>query len=250
MASDKQKLDLILEKLKKLDTLESKIDDFGAKLDRIKVTVNVHTEEIANIKKQMDDYKADTDKQIITLKSSFNQREQQARACTIRVFNIPYVPGESLDNYKSLSTRVYDKILRPLLAVAKSAGHLGSVPQAQNTIEACYRVFYQQEPDPSKPPPPVVVRLTSKPLKIAILRNRRSMPTPTDAEKEAGIRRFIVVEDLTPPTHKLLKDLQEDPRTEKVWTINGQIQYTTTGSTVVKKVKCVFDPISAILGPG
>ena len=250
MASDKQKLDLILEKLKKLDTLESKLDDFGAKLDSIKVTVTEHTSEIADIKKQLADHKADTDKQIVSLKTSFNLREQQARACTIRVFNIPYVPGESLDNYKSLSARVYDKILRPLLAVAKSSGHLGSVPQAQNTIEACYRVFYQQEPDLSKPPPPVVVRLTSKSLKIAIMRNRRSVPTPTDAEKEAGIRRFIVVEDLTPPTHKLLKDLQLDSRTEKVWSVNGQIHYTMAGSTVVKKVKCVFDPISAILGPG
>jgi hypothetical protein len=48
------------------------------------------------------------------------------------------------------------------------------------------------------------------------------IPSPSDAEKAAGFKRFILVEDLSPANHKLLKDLQNDDRVEKVWSVDGE----------------------------
>jgi len=57
------------------------------------------------------------------------------------------------------------------------------------------------------------------------------------------------VEDLTPPTHGLLKALQADSRVDKVWSVNGQLHFTLVGREGVKKVKNVFAPLSEILPP-
>jgi hypothetical protein len=73
------------------------------------------------------------------------------------------------------------------------------------------------------------------------------LPT-TDAEKNSSCRRFIIVEDLTQPTHKKLREITEDDRVEKAWTVEGQIRFVLkTGDKSVRKVKSVYDPISTII---
>ena len=79
------------------------------------------------------------------------------------------------------------------------------------------------------------------------MKHRKAIPPPSDGEKKDGIRRFVLVEDLTPEAHSLLKALQQDTRTEKVWSINGQICYTRPGIPGFKKVRNIFDPLEAIL---
>jgi hypothetical protein len=67
-------------------------------------------------------------------------------------------------------------------------------------------------------------------------------------EKTAGVKRFIVVEDLTPANHKAMKDLQADDRVEKVWSVDGRLRLVLNGDDKsVKKVKSVFDPIDSII---
>ena len=57
-----------------------------------------------------------------------------------------------------------------------------------------------------------------------------------------------MVEDLTPANHTMLKDLQNDDRVSKVWSVDGRIRFVLSGDDQsVKKVKSVFDsPESAI----
>ena len=74
------------------------------------------------------------------------------------------------------------------------------------------------------------------------------MALPPEGEREAGIRRYIVVEDLTPDAHHLLKQLQADDRTEKVWSQNGQIYFSRPGVSGFSKVKNIFDTVDSILG--
>ena len=73
------------------------------------------------------------------------------------------------------------------------------------------------------------------------------MPEPSEGEKRAGVKRFIIVEDLTPPAHKLLNALQADDRTDKVWSVNGQICFSIPNKKGFKKVRSVFDNIDFIL---
>ena len=251
---DSAKLDLILQKLQKLDTVEEKLDQLSVKftalstkVDSLESRVTANSSDITSIREELLALKKSTGKDIKAIKTAHNIREQKLRATTIRIFNLPYIVGESLDNSKQLACRAYDKILKPALAAAKSSGIIGSVPQQQNVIESCFRSYTQQEPSPSDPPPPVIIRLASQAIKVAIMKSKKNIPVPTDAEKSAGVRRFIVVEDLTPDTHKLLRELQSDDQTDKVWSVNGRIHYTLVGKKEIKKVKNIFDSVQEIL---
>lgn len=270
MANKQDKLDIIIEKLKKLDTLDVKIDNFSAELKSLSdcvTSLQVDIEEvrgdttdnaaaIREVKAQLNVMAMTQDTKIREMQLTINNREQQLRACTIRIFNVPVITGESAENFKILTLRTYD-IIRPILVEAKAAGDVATVQQLHNVIEACYRLPGGENPKPGTPPPPVIVKLTSKQTKIAIMKHKKKVLQAADDEQEfvagaAGGRRkrgFIIVEDLTGPTHKLLRALQEDARTEKVWTVNGRIHYTLTGKTGYKVVRNVFDSLHQILGP-
>ncbi len=267
MSSDSAKLDSILARLDKLDSVEAKIDNLttqfnslSSSVKKVETTVATHTEDIAFLKAEIDLIKKESathQLEVKKLKTSHNAREQRLRAGTLRIFNLPVVIGESLENYKSLTTRVYDRILRPALTAAKTAGDAGSVPQIQTAVEACFRAFSQREPpasgtpsagSSSSTPPPVIVRLSSTAIKWAVMKHRRSIAMPPEGERTAGVRRYIVVEDLTPDAHHLLKLLQADDRTDKVWSTNGLIFFSRPGVTGTNKVKNIYDPIDTILG--
>ena len=57
----------------------------------------------------------------------------------------------------------------------------------------------------------------------------------------------MIVEDLTPATHRKFKDLLVDDRIQKVWTRNGIIWLVTKEDGKVKMVKSVFDSNDKIL---
>ncbi len=250
MASDSAKLDAIISKLKKLDTLEGKIDDFNNRFESLSNKVTSNTNDIAAIRDDLDKFKVKVNTDIRSLRTSHNNREQRLRSSTIRIFNVPYTRGESLDNFKGLTAKVYDRIIRPTLVAAKSAGDIGSVQQQQNVIDSCFRAFTARDPaeaSPQTPPPPVIVRLANNSLKGTVMKFRKSVTDLSEGERDAGGRRFIIVEDLTPDTHKLLRELQQDARTDKVWSVNGVISYTLVGKAGVTKVKNVYMPVSEIL---
>ncbi len=253
MALNNNKLDEILARLGAMDT---KLDEYNAAVTRLTTTVNTiradvdnNTKDIAELREDFNKYKESNNKEVRSLKEQLNFREQQIRNSTIRLFNLRPLRGESVDNYKGLAGRVYDKIVRPVLVAAKAAGDLGTIPQVQNAIDSCYRVFSPTEPDASRPPQPVVLKFLTHGLKVAFMKHRKNIPLPSEEEREAGIRRFIAVEDLTPTAHKLLKDLQQDTRVAKVWSVNGRIHYKLAGRDEVNKVKSNIASVTEILGP-
>ncbi len=243
-----------LEKLNKLDSIESKLESLQTNLtaltgtvQQLQTSVTANTAANAETRSELAAFKEETSREIRALKTTLNRREQQLRATTIRVFHFPTTPGESIENYKNLANRVYDRILRPLMAAAKSGGDLGVVPQIQNTVESCYRVYQGQQAQEG-PPPPVIVRLKDNNIKHAIMKyRRRHTPLPSEAEQAAGTTRFVIVEELTPPAHKLMQELKKNSRVEKVWSVNGQLHYTGTGRSGYIKVRSVFDSIETIL---
>jgi len=55
------------------------------------------------------------------------------------------------------------------------------------------------------------------------------------------------VEDLTKPTHRLLKLLQAHDSVDKVWTIDGLLRYTKAGDDTVYRVNNVLESVEKIL---
>ena len=75
------------------------------------------------------------------------------------------------------------------------------------------------------------------------MKQKKNLPKPTGQDKK-----LILVEDLTPATHKMLTAIVKSKVFEKVWTIDGVIKYTVEGQEGVKTVKSVFDPVAKVLG--
>ena len=172
------------------------------------------------------------------LKDLVNSREQQSRDSTIRIFNFPGSDAET-----NLTNKVYDKLLKPILAAAKQKGDLATLPQVGTTIEDIYRAG-KFAAGANKPPPPIVVKLTSTTIRLALLRNKR-LNTPPPQE---GGKRMTIAEDLTPPTYKKYRELLSDDRVEKGWTINGSIFIVKKSDKSVIRVRSAYDSIDQILG--
>jgi hypothetical protein len=121
----------------------------------------------------------------------------------------------------------------------------------ENTIESCFRLSGAGALTGTGRPPPVIVKFRNPTFRLAALRAKRlGMPPPTPAEKDMGIEKFTMAEDLTPATFKKFKELQADTRTGKIWTTDGKIRFTTSGDKDSKKiytVKSVFDSVDTIL---
>ena len=115
------------------------------------------------------------------------------------------------------------------------------MPQLNNCVEEAYR-FGKGVTDAQGAtlPPVLVLRLKSKAIKTAIFKTKKEvLPTPSAAEKSAGIKKVLLVEDLTVPTLHKMKELKNDTRVAKVWTMDRSIQYTL----VAKPDRCTSCPL-------
>ena len=229
-----EKLDLALTWLSAIAMQQSKIDDLESKVTNLEGRVASQEASIKSLNKE-----------VRAVKEAANLRDQEARGNTIRLFGLPVSQDEE-SGAKPLSDIVYNRILKPILTAARASGDCPTVPHVANLFEDCYRVGKPSAN--SKTPPPIIIKV-SRIHRLAILKNKRlNTPPPSDTEKAAGLKRFIIVEDLTPPAHKLLKDLQEDSRVEKTWSVDGRLRFVLCGDDkTVKKVKSVFDTVDEII---
>jgi hypothetical protein len=186
------------------------------------------------------------DREIRLLKDKANAADQLTKANNIRLIGYPATDEEtkSTDGGKSFAARVYEKILKPVLAVAKAKGDITSVPTLANTVEAVYRAGKIS----GSHTPPIVVIFNNRAARLAVLRNKRNnIPMPTDEEKTAGAKRYIIAEDLTGPSFRMLRLLQADDRVSKVWSAEGQIRYVLKSDSTIKKVTSVYLSVDQII---
>jgi hypothetical protein len=181
------------------------------------------------------------EKEIRQLKDRANAAAQVTKANAIRLIGYPASDEETktTDGGKAFTARIYDKILKPILAIAKAKGDIPSIPTLANTVESVYRAG---KIGPGTHTPPIVINFINKAARLAVLRNKRNnIPMPTEEEKNLGAKRFIIAEDLTGPTFKMLRLLQGDDRVSKAWTADGNIRFVLAAEpNVIKKVSSVY----------
>ena len=238
------KMDQILEQLKqldqiaplcqKMDNLLSTMGSFKEELGALTFTVQGHEDRLEALERDM-----------VSQKESSNNQQQQLRSLTIRLLNVPYAVGESSNNSAQLRETVFHRFFVPLLTAAVENKEIYDIPHPNTVIDSCFRPYMAKE---DEQPPPVIIKLANKPIKIALMKNRKELPKPTSIENTKGITRFILVEDLTPDNHRCLAALSKSKLTAKVWSVDGRIKYTlATKPEVVLTVKSVYDPISKLL---
>ena len=147
-----------------------------------------------------------------------------------------------------LKERIFNRILNPILSLAKDKGFLAEQPTVENTISSCYRLGMAAAVPNTGNPPPLIVKLSSSDTRINVMKcKREAVFGPNQAEKEMGCRFFAIAEDLTQPTYKKMKELQDHEDVDKAWSFEGRLQFTLVGSKTVHKVASVYDDVNVII---
>ena len=182
-------------------------------------------------------------KEILDLKNQVNNRDIASRGSSVRLVGLPVEDDEtrSVDGGKTFLNRVFKKVVKPILVVAKAKGEITQVPSAANTIESTYRVGKHSA---GACPPSIIINFVSKQLRLAVLRHKKGN-IPSCGDDQA---RPFIGEDLTAPTHRMMKMLNADERVFRVWSIEGRLRYTLRSDpSTVLSIKSVFEPVAAFL---
>ncbi len=129
-------------------------------------------------------------KDVVDLKDQLNHRNQADKSLNLRIFGFPVTPEETgaTDGGEGLKKRVYDRLLKPVLTAARTAGDVPTVPHAGTAVTSIYRAG---KASANARPPPLVVKLASADLKIAVLRHkRRNLPPPLTLRRPQALCGF------------------------------------------------------------
>ena len=143
------KMDLILEQLKqldqlapmslKIDNLHTSLGSFKEELGCLTFTVQGHEDRLVALERDLK-----------SQKEFANSQQQQLRSLTVRLLNVSYTPGESVNNYAMLKESVYNRFLLPLLTKALDNNDISTISPATNILDSCFRPYVST---PGKQPP-------------------------------------------------------------------------------------------------
>ena len=242
MSDTAQQLELIINMLKaqsvtieetkaNLAAYQAKVTVLEAKVTTLEFTVDALTTEVQAVKEQL------------------NVRNQEGKLNNARLFGIPHCDEETkaTDGGEAFKKLVYDRFIKPCLNAARANGDIPTVPHVANVIAKLYRLG--KPAAPGARPPPLIIVFVNHDLRNAVFRNKKTcFPSPSDAEKNTGVKRYVMVEDLTSPTYNLLKALQDHTGVAKAWTIEGRIRFARTDKpNMVVKVKSVYEHVEKIV---
>ncbi len=224
-------------------SLEEMVKHIYTKVNSFDDIFRKQQEKIDSLEKEVKTLKSE----VHSLKDTVNARKQDARSLNIRISGLNFTQEEKT-NPSSLNKLVYDRVLLPIINLAKTNKLLDRTPTLANTITSAYRVRASSALTGTANPPPVVVQIATDQLRLAILQSKqRGTPPPLPNEVDIGIRSITVQEDLTPPTYKMLRDIKRSEEVHSAWTIAGRIRFRLTGSDRVHFVRSVFDKVDDII---
>jgi len=237
-----------------IKAMESKMDSsFGAlqaTIAGLQTRMDVKDTEVRAIKKDHEDLH----NEVRFLQNELNNIKQAERGCNLRVFGLSVAADEvaAVGDSKAIMKKAYETILKPILTAAKANGAIATVPQVNSLLTSAHPAGKPTRDKQGRTlPSPCIIKFQSPEVRNVVLKYKRAhMPNPTDAERAGGIRKYLLAEDLTKPTHDMFKKLIEDDRTSTVWTISGSLRYTRAGDEkkTVHRVDSPFMPVNSILG--
>ena len=242
-ATTDQRLDYLT---KLVESLVTQGAETRALLEETRSLLTLEKEKVTVLETSVSDIK----KELRMLQETVNFREQNSRSLTIRLIGIASSEEElnAPDPDKYLAKKVYETILQPLLAGAKTMNFVKTVPSLTNTIT---KVTRQGRFNPkSSPSSPVIITLSDHLIKTAIFRAKKlHLPQPSAAEKAAGTKWYLLAEDLTAPNFNKLRELREHQKVDRAWTVEGRLRYTLTDDKdkLVHKLPSAYSDLSTII---
>ena len=156
-------------------------------------------------------------KALVTTKLELEKTQQHANRDTFKLCNVkePELPQGEFENTQ-------DTIIKALATA--------NIPIKKEEISSSFRV--PGKPDSARPGPTapknIIIKCALQDVKDRIMRNKKML-----RENEAFQKDFpgaFIVEQLTPLRSKVAYLLRNDPKIEKVWSINGRIKYVVAGA--------------------
>jgi hypothetical protein len=182
-------------------TLDQRLDHILAVLMETKSICEQNQKEIVTLKEKIISLEKENNtvkRELRAAKESTNRYELASRFLTVRVLGLPVSAEEHAaaspeDRNKAAVKNAYDKILKPILSVAKAMGHLEVVPQLKTTIEEGFRINSNAKDKQGVPyPPPLILRFTHKSYRTGVfLFKREAFATPGRASPD-NFNFFIV----------------------------------------------------------
>ena len=190
-------------------------------------------------------------REVDSIKEKQNDIEQESKAYLVRIngLSVSDTEMEDLGYEKAIMKKAYDKVIKPILTAAKNNGVIDSVPVFLNVLEQGTLVSRGIKDKQGRTlPPTMCVRFINRYTRNTVMRMKKDyIPTPTAAEKAAGVQRYSITEDLTVTTAKKLKEIRDSGKVERAWTVDGRIRYTKLGDpNVVCKLPSSFMPLESI----
>jgi hypothetical protein len=198
-----------------MDLINSNRDELLAKLESDKVDI------ISKLQSELTavcNTVTRQDKEILELKNKVNSLDQQSRSSSIRIFglNITKEAEDTFGKNKAVMKLAYDRVIKPILDIALEKRTISSVPAINNLIADGFKL---QSPKTGNAgaPPAFLITFISKEMRDVVLHLKKdNTPHPPAIERAAGIKRIILVEDLTAATHRKLKELADHEAFVKV----------------------------------
>jgi hypothetical protein len=222
------------------------LKDLNQSIQLLIASVTALTAKVDSIEKKLEAVEAlqgtvsNLTNEVETMKVTVNALEQDAKACLVRVSGLTVSDAEMQQHgyEKAIIKKVYDRIVKPILSAAKNNGDIESVPTMLNVLEQGYVASRGGKDKQGRALPPILaVRFTNRFLRNTVMRLRREhMPSPSDAEKVAGIQRYYINEDLTVDVAKKVRELRAHEKVDRVWTIDGRIRFTMNGDNTIIKL--------------
>ncbi len=116
-------------------SLEDMVKAIYLKVNSFDTAFKEQQKKIASLEEEV----SSLNKQVRTLQNIVNNNEQEKRSLSLRVNGVVFNDEEKADP-SILSKRVYDKVLQPILTLAKASKILDRVPTLPNTIVTSHRI--------------------------------------------------------------------------------------------------------------
>ena len=142
-------------------TLEDMVKHIYVKVNGFDKLFAEQQDKINKLEKEVTTLKSE----VLSLQNTVNAREQESRSLNLRISGLAFTQDEKTSP-ATLNKLVYDRVLQPILNLAKTNKLIERVPTIANTISSVYCTRASSALTGTAAPPPVIVKVTSEQLRL------------------------------------------------------------------------------------
>ncbi len=229
-------------KMEGMEKSLASLQSVSTKVDNLETLLKTANEKNAVLVKALEE----KEKQLNTVMLKLNSIEQHNRSWSIWINGVQLSSMEEV-NTRAVKNRIYNDVLKPILAGAVEKGDLTSVPCMDNVIKHAHIL-----PAKDGQVKPIICRFTIREYRALAFKHKKEFALRDTSDSNTrrtgpGRYRFPFFEDLTKMTFTKMRAIAAHPRVEACWSSGGQLRFKLKEGSVVHKVTSVLDTVEDII---